>query len=180
MSSKVASRTNGDSSSRTAARCAPYPTTTTANGRPIAGASYNSRRQPPAPAYRVETVQVNGKETEVLTIEDTPEPIAGPSNGARHDLEPTTHRGEPAGKRRKSDGAHISDQPYASSSSRANKHQANNDSTPRTSTNKRKHAADPYDGYQDRSVSSKRAPSCPTGLECHYVLLLSSLSFLAR
>lgn len=168
MSSKVASRSNGESGSRSgAARRAAYPAAASnAAARAAAnGASYNSRRQPPVPAYRIEKLQVNGKETEVLTIEDTPEPVAGPSGyaGESPNEQAPAARGEPSAKRRKSDGAHISDQPYASSSrvenGKAHRQPAAAEGhAARHSTNKRKYVADPYDGYQDsRSVSAQES-----------------------
>lgn len=74
---------------------------------------------------------------------------------------------EPAAKRRKSDGAHISDNPYvasSSSSSRAKQpppgYHANNvngAASGSTSKNKRKHGHDPYEDYSDRG--SDRAVS---------------------
>lgn len=170
-----------------AARRAPYPAAAT-GARGAAG--YNTRQGPPH--YSVEHLHVNGKVQEVITIEDTPEPSgAGHSNaggsiasrsGARYDGYGGAAAAEPAAKRRKSDGAHVSDQPYASSSSSSSRAkqappayhaESRHGASGSTSKNKRKHGQDAYEDYADRGVSRlapfrRRAaptttflPSCP-------------------
>lgn len=167
------------------AKAASRPSATESRKRPPAG--YNSRQAPGA-LYTIETVQAsNGHYQEVITIADTPEPQSHSGNavastsGAHYD-----HAGaaaEPSAKRRKSDGVHISDNPYAASSlssSRAKQlppsyHDGRNgdarngvaSGSGSTSKNKRKHGQDPYDDYSDRGsdrVSPSRLSSSGRGL----------------
>lgn len=99
--------------SRTVTRTA-NPTSTikrqpASTSRAYAPHSSNKR----APEYRVDIIESNGIKTEVLTIEDTPEPIPGSSkNQYSHSRYEDSYANEPVAKKRKSDGTHISDQPY--------------------------------------------------------------------
>lgn len=108
MSGKVASRPNGPSTS-----------TTTTSSRQYANGSTghyprNRAVAPPPVRYTVESVKdKHGRDQEVLTLEDTPEPAAGANQGyvqatqQRHD----PYGGyEPAAKKRKSDA--VVGQPY--------------------------------------------------------------------
>ncbi|ORY88840.1 kinase-like domain-containing protein [Leucosporidium creatinivorum] len=166
MSAKAVPRARPEAQRPTtsARRGAPYPAATNR-------ASYNSRQAPASTYYSVEQLQ-NGQE--VITIEDTPTPEPGAAaagalasgSGARYEGYGGA-AAEPAAKRRKSDGAHISDNPYvasSSSSSRAKQpppayhaNNANGAASGSTSKNKRKHGHDPYEDYSDRS--SDRAHS---------------------
>ncbi|GAA6010259.1 hypothetical protein JCM11491_005415 [Sporobolomyces phaffii] len=94
MASRVANRSNGASTT----------TTTTANSRPYANgttAHYPRNRAvaPPPVRYTVESVRDKyGREQEVLTLEDTPEPTASTSSRANHAQVSTTQaRGDPYG-----------------------------------------------------------------------------------
>ncbi|KAM0788289.1 hypothetical protein ACM66B_001435 [Microbotryomycetes sp. NB124-2] len=175
MSSQVVTRPADDSS---AASRSGYALTAASNGGTVASSSsaaqrttmhsngtastssYASRRQPagappPPTMYRVDKVNLNGRDQEVLTIMDTPEPDDA-AFSATSSLPDNVFRArhqddhQPA-KRRKSDGAHISDNPYdpsaGPSSSAHNKKWTGTSKAkdyeppPKTST-KRKHAPD--------------------------------------
>lgn len=163
MSAKAVPRSRPEAQRpTTSARRAPYPAATNRTG-------YNSRQAPSSTYYSVEQLQ-NGQE--VITIEDTPTPEPGAAAAGALASGSGAHYGgggaaEPAAKRRKSDGAHISDNPYVASSSSGSRakqpppaYHANNVNgvaSGSTSKNKRKHGHDPYEDYSDRS--SDRAVS---------------------
>jgi hypothetical protein len=171
MSAKAVPRSRPEAQRpTTSARRAPYPAATNRQG-------YNSRQAPSSTYYSVEQLQ-NGQE--VITIEDTPTPEPGAAaagalasgSGARYGGGGIA---EPATKRRKSDGVHISDNPYvasSSSSSRAKQpppaYHANNvngaSASGSTSKNKRKHAHDPYEDYSDRSSARAVSLQPPSSL----------------
>ncbi|KAI5481637.1 CMGC/CLK protein kinase [Pseudohyphozyma bogoriensis] len=151
--SKVAASRPSTSTTTTTARRA-YPSARAAAAS--TSGTYTSRRGAPTD-YRIDEVIRDGVKTEVLTIEDTPPPVAGPSGSGTSGSASTSMSGryesysttEPALKKRKSDGAHISDQPYASSS--YGQHQsyqqmaANTFPKPGTTSSKNKRKLD--DGY---------------------------------
>lgn len=94
-------------------RAAPYPSNYQAP--PANNSNYTSRRAPAPQDYRIDFIEQNGVRTEVLTIEDTP-PRAGPSRSNNQLATASTSRTQNDSsqpKKRKSDGAHIGDQPYA-------------------------------------------------------------------
>jgi len=107
MSSRVASRNNGSSTTTTTSR-QQYP-----NGAAVP--HYGRRAQAPPPVkYTVESVRDKyGKEQEVLTLEDTPEPTATASRAGPSQAYASTSQArndpyggyEPAPKKRKSDAA---------------------------------------------------------------------------
>lgn len=107
MSSRVASRNNGSSTTTTTSR-QQYP-----NGAAVP--HYGRRAQAPPPVkYTVESVRDKyGKEQEVLTLEDTPEPSATASRAGPTQAYASTSQArndpysgyEPAPKKRKSDAA---------------------------------------------------------------------------
>ncbi|KAK4058281.1 serine threonine protein kinase CMGC group [Microbotryomycetes sp. JL221] len=159
--------------------------------------SYASRRAPPtsthrpAPTmYRVDRVNVNGKDTEVLTIMDTPEPDDDiNNNGNVYRVKPQydVQSHVSSNKRRKSDGAHISDNPYGAStigssnnatSARqqplANTHTTTTTATTTaTSSNKRKHAADSTAdsrATQKAKVDPKDDANAICDKEGHYIV----------
>ncbi|KAK4051933.1 serine threonine protein kinase CMGC group [Microbotryomycetes sp. JL201] len=183
MSSQVVTRPAGDSS---AASRSTYTLAAASNGgaavaststapqrhsnNQVNGTSaYASRRQPagappPPTMFRVDKVNLNGRDQEVLTIMDTPEP--GDEDYAATSTLPDNvyrarHQDDHPGpsKRRKSDGAHISDNPYVASSSTQGKKwpapaKAKDHDPPPTSSKtstKRKHA----DQAQDTRASQK-------------------------
>lgn len=151
-----------------------------------------------------------GMMTEVLTIEDTPEPGtgtgAGPSGsgsgtgsmqsggGGGSQFHQLQER-EPAAKRRRNDGAHISDQPYASGSSYSYEqnggegsgyHQNNKPLPPPPTGNgtlqkKRKLAQDP-DGYSGRdngaaapTSTGSRSDLPSADKEGHFIVRINDL-----
>lgn len=132
--------------------------TTTTSRRPRAPAAastsnYTSRRAPPA-SYRVDQVVQNGVATEVITIEDTPPPVAGSSGAGAGGTHASTSgrydsqsNYEPPPKKRRNDGAHVSDQPYAISSSYRMPPPGTNYESSSQGTARNKRKRDAYDGY---------------------------------
>ena len=112
--SKVVTRTaTSTANSNPRQRAAPYPSNYQA--QPASSSNYTSRRAPAAPQdYRIDFIEQNGVRTEVLTIEDTP-PRAGPSRSNQLATASSSRQQNDSSqpKKRKSDGAHIGDQPYA-------------------------------------------------------------------
>ncbi|KAK4700431.1 dual-specificity kinase, partial [Phenoliferia sp. Uapishka_3] len=198
LMSRVATRNGASSSTSTianaqAARRQPYPPP--ARGAGVNGqagassstSSYAAPRRAARPEYRVEQIIRNGVGMEVITIEDSPDPpprVAGPSVGTSASAYASSsrsygtagqHQQEPAYKKRKSDGMHISDQPYAESHPAAYRNGAQEGSSyapangnghysnGASSKNKRKH--DAYEGYansgRDSATSSRDSAQRP-------------------
>lgn len=162
--SKVASRTTtGTTTTSNSQRRAPYATTASRALPPSAGQAptYNTRRVTGNGLdYRIEEkIGKDGTRTEVITIEDTPPSHVGPSgSGSTYSRYDSNSAFEPAPKKRKSDGAFISDQPYASTSGASASHygaastvHSNGYAKPLaasgSSVSKNKRKLDAYDGY---------------------------------
>ncbi|GAA5898845.1 dual-specificity kinase family protein [Sporobolomyces salmoneus] len=187
MASRVANRNNGAAS-------------TSNNNRPYAnGASghYSSRNRAPAPPpvrYTVESVRDKyGREQEVLTLEDTPEPTAAAASSSRTNQphNSTTHaRGndpyggyEPAPKKRKSDATTSQNQGanangYASGSGAHSYRSYNQPAVATGSGQKRKH--DEYardnDAYRPSGKGKEKEKQISKAdAEGHYIVRLGDI-----
>ncbi|GAA5976524.1 hypothetical protein JCM5350_001718 [Sporobolomyces pararoseus] len=191
MASRVASRNNGASTSNTTTSNRQYANGTTTH--------YSRTRAvaPPPVRYTVENVRDKyGREQEVLTLEDTPEPTAAAASSSRNNqaysstnqarTDPYAGAYEPAPKKRKSDAATgqsyggypATGNGYASGSS-AQAYRTNYQQQPvaNGSGQKRKHddLARDNDAYRSGKGKEKEKQISKADAEGHYIVRLGDI-----